>query len=100
MHLIAVLLAANAFQPDIPRTWTDSAVATFEVPLSKPKLSPVHISESAYYQIPTRTIFRTYPIYYPGREPSGYMEWLKNQEPEIAFDPSKLKTSEDWVRAG
>ena len=28
------------------------------------------------------------------------MEWLINQEPEIAFDSSKLKTQQDWIREG
>jgi hypothetical protein len=28
------------------------------------------------------------------------MEWLKQQEPEIAFDASKLQTDEDWIKAG
>src|SRR5262245_5361206 len=28
------------------------------------------------------------------------MEWLKTQDPEVAFAPGKLKTREDWLRAG
>src|SRR6476661_8718431 len=100
MRILAVLLAANAFHPDIPKTWTDAAVAALEVPLSKPKYLPVHVSESNYYKIPTRAIYKTYPVYHPEREPKGYMEWLKNQEPEIAFDPTKLTTREDWIKAG
>lgn len=85
---------------EIPRTWTREAVAAFEVPLAKPILSPVHISEEAYYRIPVRTIYKTYPVYHPKREPPGYMEWLKQQEPQAAFDPSGLKTEADWIRAG
>src|SRR5262249_48141513 len=27
-------------------------------------------------------------------------DWLKQQEPEAAFDASKLKTEADWIRAG
>jgi hypothetical protein len=100
MKPLTLLLAASAFGSDIPRTWTDSAVAELEVPLVNPKYSPVHISEKAYYQIPTRTIYRTYPVYHPSRQPAGYMEWLKNQEPEIAFDPAKLTTPADWIKAG
>jgi hypothetical protein len=100
MFMLAVLLAANAFHPEIPRTWTDAAVAVLEVPLAKPKFAPVHISEETYYKIPTRSIYKTYPVYHPDREPAGYMEWLKNQEPVIAFDPAKLTTKEDWIKAG
>jgi hypothetical protein len=100
MIVVAFLLAAAAATPDIPRTWTDAAVADLEVPLVNPKYSPIHISEKAYYQIPVRTIYRTYPVYHPDREPAGYFEWLKNQEPQVSFDPKQLKTRADWIAAG
>ena len=35
-----------------------------------------------------------------GREPAGYLESLKQKEPEVIFDPSKLHTKEDWIQAG
>ena len=98
MFVVALLLAAAA--PDIPHTWTDAAVAALEVPLVNPKYSPVHISEKAYYQIPVRTIYRSYPVYHPTREPAGYFEWLKQQEPQVAFDPKRLKIPSDWIGAG
>jgi hypothetical protein len=28
------------------------------------------------------------------------MDWLKQQDPQIIFDPSKLRTKEDWIAAG
>ena len=28
------------------------------------------------------------------------MEWLKTREPEVAFDPAKLTTKQDWIAAG
>jgi len=94
------LLPAIAASEEIPRTWTDASVAAFEVPLAKPSYSPVHISEKAYYQIPERTIYKTYPVYHPKREPAGYMEWLKQQEPQTAFDAGRLQTQSDWIQAG
>jgi len=100
MKALAVLLAASAFQPELPKTWTDAAVAALELPLANPKYSPVHISEKTYYRIPERIIYKSYPVYHPSREPAAYMEWLEKQQPEIAFDPSKLKTREDWIAAG
>ena len=39
-----------------------------------------------------RPVYKTYPIYAPGKEPADYLEWLKQQEPEIVFDAAKLKT--------
>ena len=49
MKALAILLAASAFQPQIPKTWTEAAVAALELPLANPKYSPVHISEQTYY---------------------------------------------------
>jgi hypothetical protein len=36
----------------------------------------------------------------PARMPRGYMEWLKTIEPQNVFDPAKLKTKADWIKAG
>jgi hypothetical protein len=49
---------------------------------------------------PVRPIYKSYPVYAPGKEPAGYEDWLKQQEPETVFDSSKLKTEDDWIRAG
>src|SRR5262245_40727652 len=82
------------------RTWDDEAMKTLEVPLSEPSASPVHVPAAYYYSIPERTIFKTYPVYAPDKEPSGYIERIQSTEPEGAFDPKKLKTELDWIRAG
>jgi hypothetical protein len=86
--------------PAIPKTWDENGIETFELPLADPKASPVHVSADYYYRIPERQIYQSYPIYAPGKEPAGYQEWLKQQEPKPAFDAANLKTTEDWVRAG
>lgn len=101
--LLVFLGAASAegpARPVIPRTWDDELLATLEVPLAVPEASPKFVSSDWYYKIPVRPIYKSYPIYRPDREPPGYMEWLKQQEPEITFDSSKLKTKEDWIKAG
>jgi hypothetical protein len=97
---LAALLAAGAFQPEIPRTWNNADVASLEVPLANPRYSPAHVSPEVYYKIPARVLYKSYPVYHPDREPAGYMEWLKKQEPEAAFDPAALKTQADWIKAG
>jgi hypothetical protein len=89
-----------AFIPDIPKTWDDEAVAALEVPLADPRYSPVHVSADYYYRMPVRPVYKSYPIYAPGKEPPGYIEWLQQQEPQIVFDATTLKTEADWVRAG
>jgi hypothetical protein len=100
MKLLPLFLVLFAFAPDIPRTWEKAAVATMELSLANREFSPVHIDEASYYRIPERVIYKSYPVYAPGREPAGYMEWLKTAEPEVAFDPSALSTQQQWVSAG
>ena len=100
VRIFTLLLAATAIHSEVPRTWTDSAVSVLEVPLAKPNISPIHISEKDYYQLPVRTIYRSYPVYHPNRAPAGYMDWLNKQEPQIAFDAASLKSPQDWIKAG
>lgn len=88
--LLATLTHAQTFRPEIPKFWDDEAVEKFELPLASPEHSPKHLSAKDYYALKVRPIFKTYPVYAPGREPAGYLDWLKQQEPEIIFDPAKL----------
>jgi hypothetical protein len=92
--------AGQQAQPRIPRVWDDAAVASAIVPLADARATPVQISSKYYYGIPVRPIYKSYPVYRPDREPAGYIDWLKRQEPRIAFDASRLKTPDDWIRAG
>ncbi|MBX7136129.1 MAG: hypothetical protein K1X67_25950 [Fimbriimonadaceae bacterium] len=78
----------------------DSEIADLEIPLARAEFSPKHVSADYYYRIRERPVYKTYPIYAPGREPAGYFEWLQKQEPEIIFDAAKLKTEADWIAAG
>src|SRR5215471_13650696 len=70
----------------IPKTWDDEAIATFEIPLANPVGSPKHVSAEYYYRIPVRAIYKGYPVYAPGHEPPGYIDWLKQQEPIVMWD--------------
>src|SRR5581483_297413 len=69
--------------PFIPETWDD--LRTLEVPLANPSYSPVEVTWEYYYRVPWRPIYRSYPVYAPGHEPAGYMEWLKQQAPEVLW---------------
>jgi Di-haem oxidoreductase, putative peroxidase len=100
MKLLAVFLVMFALAPDIPRTWEKTAVETMELPLANRQILVTHIDEAAYYRIPERVIYKSYPVYAPGREPAGYMEWLKTVEPQAAFDESDLSTQNQWIAAG
>ena len=90
----------SSFTPAIPRVWDDAEMARLQLPLIDTTASPKQVSSDYYYRIPVRTIFKNYPVYAPGKEPAGYLQWLKEQEPESAFDASALKTEADWIRAG
>ena len=94
----------RGFHPVIPRTWDDVAMADLEIPLADPVGSPKHVSAEYYYRMPVRPIYKEYPIYAPGHEPPGYMDWLKRQEPVILWGDKghrpPLKTREDWIKAG
>jgi len=96
--------SAPSFSPAIPKTWDDAAMATLEVPLADPVGSPKHVSSDYYYKIPVRPIYKSYPIYAPGHEPPGYMDWLKQQEPVVVWDDKghapPLQTKADWIKAG
>ena len=91
---------SSTFTPVIPRVWDDAEMAALQIPLIDSKSSPKQVSSDYYYRIPVRTIYKNYPVYAPGKEPAGYLEWLKQQEPESAFDAGALKTEADWIRAG
>ena len=87
----------------MPRTWDDQAIATLEIPLADP---PDHLNTfpPTITPIPIAPIYKSYFVYAPGREPAGYMDWLKRQEPEVVWDDvghaPALKTSADWIKAG
>jgi hypothetical protein len=97
---IAGTIPAQIFHPDIPRAWDDKEVERFEVPLAQRDRSPRYLTAEEYYALKVRPIYRTYPVYIAGREPAGYIDGLKQKEPEIVFDASKLRTKGDWIRAG
>jgi hypothetical protein len=97
---VSAVGAAQEFHPSIPRAWDDSETASFEVPLAQADRSPRYPSAKEYYSLPVRLVYRTYPFYTPDKEPPGYWESLQQREPEVLFDPTRLKTKEDWIRIG
>jgi len=92
---------APAFAPAIPKVWDDREMAGLELPPADPAAAPKQVLADYYYRIPVRPIYKSYPVYAPGKEPAGYQDWLKQQAPEVGvFDVAKLKTEADWIEAG
>ncbi len=75
-------------------------LAAAELPLATPAASPRHVPASYYHGLPERVAYQNYPVYAPGREPKGYWQWLRKQAPRVVFDPARLHTEADWIKAG
>ncbi len=100
MHCCLIGFVLAALAAPVPKTWEAKELASLELPRPGLKEPPVHISAEFYYRIPVMPIYKSYPIYAPGRGPEDYLEWLRKQEPSIVFDAARLRTDEDWRRAG
>ncbi len=88
-----------AFTPQIPRTWDEDALADWALPVAGLNQRPQHISAKEYYAMSVENL-RTYPVYFPGREPAGYWEMLQKVGPQPLIEPEKLETEADWLAAG
>jgi hypothetical protein len=103
LSAVFIIFTAGAEQEAkwrIPTVWDDAAIASTTLPLAVPAATPVQISSKYYYGIPVRPVYKNYPVYRPDREPAGYINWLKQQDPQSVFDAAKLKSQADWIRAG
>ena len=95
----AQVLAQTPFRPEIPHAWSDEDIARYELPIVGAH-SIEQVTAADYYTIPVRPIYKTYPIYSPEKEPAGYWQYLSSLDPVLAFDTQKLKTNDNWIRAG
>ena len=102
-RMVAVLLVAGSFEwlafAQAPKTWDAKLLADWATPVAGLNVPPGHFSEEEYYRAPVDNL-RTYPVYYPGREPDGYWEMLQKVGPKPLIEPEILKTDADWIRAG
>ncbi len=74
-------------------------MAGYRLPLAATGQPPRMISGDRYYALSEYNL-KTYPVYAPGREPEGYIEWLKRQDPAPLVDVGSLRTRKDWLAAG
>jgi len=87
------------WKPDIPKVWDEAALADWATPVAGLNVRPTHIPAREYYSLAIENL-RTYPVYFPGREPQGYWEMLQHIGPKPLIEPEKLKTEADWIEAG
>ena len=95
--IASVLLHAQA--TSVPRAWDDNGLREWATPVAGLNVRPAHFSEADYYKAPIDNL-RTYPVYYPGREPAGYWEMLQTVGAKPLVEPALLLTEDDWIRAG
>src|ERR1700675_3156473 len=69
--LESALCPQSAFRPAVPTTWDETALADWATPVAGLNVRPTHITPKEYYSLAIENL-RTYPVYYPGREPEGY----------------------------
>jgi hypothetical protein len=95
----AIPAVAQKDQVAVPKIWDDKALEDWATPIAALGVRPGHFTSAEYYAAPGDNL-KTYPVYFPDREPPEYWEWLQKQKPQPLIDVSKLHTREDWVRAG
>jgi hypothetical protein len=82
-----------------PRFWNDRELLEWATPLASLNVRPGHYSETEYYSAPIGDLVRTYAVYFPGREPDGYWDIVRNAKPEPLITPG-ARTTTDWVKEG
>src|SRR4029434_2208541 len=58
-----------------------------------------NMSAKDYYAMAVENL-RTYPGYFPGREPDRYWERWRDVGRERLIEPEKLTIEADWIKAG
>jgi len=99
MLLAAYTLSAQEGRVTVPKIWDGKALEDWATPIAALGVRPSQFTAAEYYAVPDENL-RTYPVYRPDREPSGYWEWLQKQKPQPLVDTQKLRTREEWIRAG
>ena len=67
--------------PEIPKVWDETALAEWATPIAGLNVRPTNMSAKDYYSMAVENL-RTYPVYFPGREPGGYWNMLQRVGPK------------------
>src|SRR5688572_5369287 len=82
-----------------PRYWNDRELSDWALPVVGLNVRPGHFSEKEFYAAAGGEWVRTYPVYFPGREPAGYWDMIRQKKPEPLIAPG-ARTIAEWVTAG
>lgn len=99
LGISAAMVSISVYGQQIPRVWDDAMLERWSLPLAGLNVRPSHMTAKDYYALPVENL-RTYPVYYPGREPEGYWDMLQRVGPKPLIEPTWLKTDADWLEAG
>jgi hypothetical protein len=103
--LALMIIVAGAFgqsrdtRVQAPRFWNDRELSDWALPVAGLNIRPGHFSESEYYAAPDAEWVRSYPVYFPGREPASYWDMIRQKKPEPLITPG-ARTIAEWVTAG
>lgn len=84
----------------VPKSWNDVGLSDWATPLALVNLRPGNFTEAELDKVPVYELYRSYPAYYPGREPADYWQWLQSRKPELLINRAALRTEHDWRIAG
>jgi mono/diheme cytochrome c family protein len=92
-------LAVLAQSTAVPRTWDDAALEDWATPVAGLNLRPAHFTAAEYYRAPADNL-RSYPVYYPGREPAGYWDRLQAVGPQPLIETKPRSSDAEWANDG
>jgi hypothetical protein len=81
----------------VPKVWDEAALAVWATPIAELRVPPTNMSADEYYAMTIENV-RSYPVYFPGREPDGYWKMLQRIGPQPLIEPERLSTEADWIR--
>jgi hypothetical protein len=100
MTAVVIFMGTARLLIEIPETWDTKAIENFHLPPPDTTVVIKYAPREYYQSLPEHVIYKTFPVYVSEFEAPGYLDSLRHLEPEITFDPSTLKTREDWIKAG
>jgi len=97
---IGIAVAQPGKRPiEARRIWNDRDLAQWATPIAGLNIRPGHYPEKEYYAAPVGEYVRTYPVYFPDREPAGYWAVIRAKKPEPLIRPG-ARTSTEWAQEG